>query len=240
MDSLGKIINLILPPRCIATDEIVGEQGSISPKYWPLLNFSEKPLCEICGQIFEFHIEDGMTCATCIDKKPHFDMARSALIYDDFSSKMILKFKHGDKQHASISFAKWMLRAGSEFINSGDIIAPVPLHRFRLFKRKFNQSGILASEIAKYIEAKPVLDLIIRQKHTPPQKGLNAEKRRKNVARAFIINPKYKDLIKGKNIIIIDDVYTSGATLNECSKLLKTGKADKIFCLTIAQTKQSQ
>lgn len=233
-------LDLLLPPRCIGTGDIVDKPGMVSPAFWRELAFIEKPYCAICGGPFGFDAAEGSVCAPCLEHPPVFDLARGAVVYNDASRQALLDFKYGDRMHAAQTFAAWMLRAGAEIIAQSDVIVPVPLHRRRLWQRRFNQSAILAAALSKLCGLPHVPDALRRQKFTTPQKGLNRLERRANVKNAFAANPQRVASIKAKNVLLIDDVYTSGATLNECAKSLKNAGAEKVFVLTVARVAKDE
>jgi ComF family protein len=192
----------------------------------------------LCGLPFDFDAGEGTLCAACMEMTPEFDMARSAVTYNDASRRLVLDFKYGDKLHAVHAFTPWLLRAGSEMIAQADFIVPVPLHRWRLWARRFNQSAILAQALAKKCGKAYLPDGLLRVRHTVQQKGLSRKERAKNVRNAFAVNKKHA--LKGKNILLIDDVFTSGATLNECARALKKAGAQKVFVLTIARVTREE
>ena len=240
LDLCKSAIDLLLPPRCLATGEIVDAPGMVSPEVWPQLQFIESPFCKTCGMPFPFDIANDALCAACMDREPVFDASRSAVIYNEASRSMILAFKYGDRLHAVKTFVPWMMRAGQALIDEADIIIPVPLHNRRLRERRFNQSALLAQEIARKSGKAYIPDLLQRTRHTIPQQGLNYKERGKNVHGAFEVNPDYLGTIEGKTILLIDDVYTSGATLNECARVMKKAKAAAVNVLTIARVTREE
>ena len=241
-------IDILLPPRCLATGEIVDAPGMVSPAIWPQLQFIESPCCKTCGMPFSFEIANDapgakasdILCAACMDREPVFDSARSAVVYNEASRKMILSFKYGDRLHAVHTFAPWMMRAGKSLIEQADFIIPVPLHNRRLRERRFNQSALLAQEIAKRSGKAYVPNLLERTRHTIPQQGLNYKERGKNVHGAFAVSKNYLQTIKDKNILLVDDVFTSGATLNECARVMKKAKANIVNVLTVARVTKEE
>lgn len=232
----GAALDTILPPRCVLSGEMVDQQGMVSPDSWAALDFIHDPLCSSCGAPFGYEIEQGTHCAICIDYPPSFDSARSALKYNDQSRKLILGFKHADKTHGARAFVPWLKMAGREMLEDADALIPVPLHRWRLLKRRYNQAAIIAHYLAKETNIGVMHEALIRTRYTPIQGHLNYEERRKNVRKAFIANPKYEAEIKGKTLVLIDDVYTTGATVKECTKVLRKAGAKKIHILTLART----
>lgn len=243
MRSLTRLIDLILPPRCIVSGEIVDQQGMLSPEAWGQLNFIDDPQCNRCGFPFGFdtgEVNEGNICLGCLKTPPIFDKARAALIYDDASRDVILSFKHGDQTQAVPSFIPWLNRAGTKFLDQTDYIMPVPLHRWRLLRRRFNQAGIMARYLSKDIGVPVILDGVLRQRATVTQGHLQANARKKNVRNAFVVNPKHLETIKGTNIVLIDDVYTTGATVNECTKVLMRAGVASVNILTLARVVKPQ
>lgn len=232
---LQQTLDVLLPPRCIATGEIVDKQGMISPRFWSELVFIENPMCNVCGLPFPLPMAAGGLCAGCLDHAPRFDMARSCVAYNDASRKVILNFKYGDRLHSVHTFIPWLLRAGADMIAQSDLIVPVPLHRKRLWTRRFNQSALLAQELARQTGKLYAPDTLLRKKCTPPQKGLSRKERNNNVRNAFAVSPRRIAALKGRNVLLIDDVFTSGATLDACTRTLKEAGAVAVYILTIAR-----
>lgn len=228
-------VDTVLPPRCIITGEIVDRQGMIAPQAWAQLNFIADPKCERCGIPFDFESFEGMTCTACLDRPPSFENARAALKYDDASKDMILGFKHADQTHAVLAFAPWMEKAGANMLKQADYLVPVPLHRWRLFSRRYNQSALIAQALTKHMGVATMVDGLMRIRATEVQGHKKAVERHKNVKKAFAVNPKRSSDIKGKNIVLIDDVYTTGATVKECAKTLIKGGAARVDVLTLAR-----
>ena len=238
-----KGLDIILPPRCPVTGESVDYQGMLSAGAWRSLNFIAAPYCKCCGLPFSFDRKgemglqedsDGL-CMSCIEKEPPFKSARAALIYDDTSRALILGFKHGDKTHLVRNFSPWLQGAGREFLSKAEALIPVPLHHSRMIARRYNQAVILAKGLEKVTGIRTLPDALIRTRATPSQGHLTFSERRKNVRKAFAFKKKYKDQIKGKTLVLIDDVYTTGATIKECTAVLKKGGAGDVHVLTLAR-----
>lgn len=233
-------IDLLLPPRCIGTGDIVETPGTISPAFWSQLTFIEKPYCALCGGPFGFEAAEGSLCAPCMEDLPVFDAARSSVIYNDASRQVVLDFKYGDRMHAAQTFAAWMMRAGADLIAQSDVLVPVPLHNRRLWQRRFNQSAVLAAGLSSLCGKPHVPDAMQRLKFTTSQKGLSRNERLANVKNAFAVNVRRATKLHGKNVLLIDDVFTSGATLNECAKTLKNAGAAQVFVLTVARVTKDE
>lgn len=238
---LDRLIDAILPPRCAFTGNLVDSQGMIASEAWAGLRFISFPYCYDCGAPFEFAPIAGadMKCAGCLSDPPEFSRARSALAYDDASRSFILGFKHGDQTHSVVTMVPWLKAAGADLWESADIIVPVPLHRWRLLRRRYNQAALMGGVMAKAAGKPMIADALLRTRSTPSQGHLKPDERRKNVSKAFVVNPKRAGKIAGKTIILIDDVYTTGATVRECAKALLASGAKEVFVLTLARVIKS-
>ncbi len=231
-----RAVDMILPPRCIISGEEVEVQGMISPAAWAGLNFISDPVCECCGFPFEFGTEEaGRLCGPCLQDRPVFRSARAALKYDDASRDMILKFKHADQTHAVLAFVPWMGRAGQEILSQADVLVPVPLHRWRFLKRRYNQAALIAYALSRRSGVPCLPDAIERRRATPSQGHLRAGERKKNVRNAFAVPADRQDMVRGRSVVLIDDVYTTGATVNECAKSLLAAGAASVDILTLAR-----
>ncbi|HPF46120.1 MAG: ComF family protein [Alphaproteobacteria bacterium] len=231
-------LDIILPPKCLNCSARVDSAQNICPDCWKKLHFLSGPKCSCCGYPFEIELANDFRdlgenlCAACQKKERAFDRAVSALRYDDDSRKMVIGFKHHDKPEFAGYFTKLMLQAGKELFENADLIMPVPLHKHRQFSRRYNQSALLSRNLAKALSLKHDPKILVRIKNTPPQQG-NLKRRAKNVIGAFKVVPERKNDIKNKNILLIDDVYTTGATTENCAKALKKAGAQKVFVLTV-------
>ena len=236
----AKFTDMILPPRCPVTGDIVDHPGMVSPAAWSSLRFVSEPQCDCCGLPFDVLSEavlpdDQTLCGSCLaDPKP-YHQARSSLVYDDASRSLILAFKHGDQTHLTVTFAPWLKTAARSMIDTADVIIPVPLHWMRLIRRRYNQSALLGHALGN-LAGKPCWpDALIRRKNTPTQGHLNSRQRQENVRKAFVLKPDYADLVRDKRIILIDDVYTTGATVEECVKVLSSAGAQRVDVVTLAR-----
>ena len=231
-----RAINTIFPPRCFLCIEMIGEAGHICMDCWQDLRFITAPQCHCCGHPFEYELPGEALCGACIQDEPPYDMARAVLCYDDASRKLVTRFKFGDMLHPAKTLASWMARAGKECLQDADYIIPVPLHHIRLVRRRYNQAAILAAAISKQSGVPLLVDAMTRTRHTTPQSGLSRRQRKINVRGAFNINPRQLNLLKNKRILLVDDVMTTGATLEACTKALKKAGAAEVRVLTLART----
>lgn len=229
------LLNAVLPPRCPATGALVGEQGSLSPEYWSQLHFIRKPFCACCGNPFSVATADDIQCGRCVTERPVYHKARSALAYDDASSALLLKFKHGDKTLLAKTFANWIAQIDTDILNNADYLIPVPLHRWRLFKRRYNQAALLAYALS-IRSGKIVLPLALKRTRATESQGHKSKAERlENIKGAFAVSDIDKRRLRNKHVVIVDDVLTSGATANECAKILLDAGARRVDVLTLAR-----
>jgi ComF family protein len=218
-------------------DEPVGGNATLCPACWKQIQFIAPPFCASCGAPFDVPDAVGMQCGHCLNEPPRFTSARAAFLYDEASRKLVLGFKHGDRTYAAKALAVWMHRVADEFIAQADMLVPVPLHRWRLFQRRYNQSSLLAHEIGR-LAGKPVLSHALRRVRATPSQGHRKRKERQdNVRGAFAIAPRQRALLKDKVIVLVDDVLTTGATVEECSRVLLAAGAARVHVLTLSRVK---
>lgn len=228
------LLDLLLPPRCLGCGAAVTAAGTLCQTCWRGMTFLGAPCCACCGTPFEFEPEGSALCGACVRSHPPFARARAALRYDEASRRLILGFKHGDRLHLAPALGQWMRRAGAELIAEADLIVPVPLHWTRLFARRYNQAAVLAHAIHD-AGAPPVgADCLLRHRRTPSQGKRNAAARERNVRSAFAVKPGRS--VKGLRILLIDDVFTTGATVGECARVLRRAGARQVDVLTLART----
>ena len=230
----GALLNLVLPPRCIACGEEVEAVNALCGVCWRKITFLGEPCCACCGLPFAHHLGAGALCGACAGASPAFDRARSALRYDDGSRGLILAFKHGDRLHGARAFGEWMRRVGAELLEDADLVMPVPLHWTRLFGRRYNQAALLAYAIQRAGGPRVVPDWLLRRRRTPSQGEFGPEGRQRNVRSAFAL--KRGKSVKGLKIVLVDDVLTTGATLEECARVLKRAGAARVDALALARS----
>jgi ComF family protein len=232
--SLSYVLDWLLPPVCPATGQDVDVHGTVAADYWASLRFIRAPFCRQCAMPFPHEIGgDNPICAACLDNPPAFRAGRAALIYDDASRKLILRFKHGDQLQAVRTLVPWLREAGAELLAGADVLIPVPLHRWRLLKRRYNQSALLAQALGK-ATGKPVLMHALRRvRATPPQGGLKRAERLSNVKNAFLVADA--GAILDKAVVLVDDVFTTGATLDACARALLNAGAKSVDVLAVAR-----
>ena len=233
-----QILDFILPPRCTSCGKRVADPGSLCSTCFGELTFITEPNCACCGLPFEYAVSGESLCGACLQKPPAFTWARAALRYDDISSHLILSLKHSKKLENAPTITRMMRQAIAEKLDSIDLFIPVPLHRKRLFNRRFNQSALLARQLGEALSVPCNVMALQRIKATPPQVGLTRGQRKNNMRGAFYI--KDTSLIYNKNIVLVDDVFTTGATASACVKVLQKAGAASVGVLTLARVVKSK
>jgi ComF family protein len=235
MLSLSQIIkpalDFALPERCPACGTITADGSNFCADCWPKLHFMNPPWCAGCARPFAYEQDAGARCATCLANPPMHDGIRAAVAYDDLSRQIVLRLKYGGKIGLAKLIARQLVRHLPED-RRGIIVAPVPLHWTRLWSRSFNQSALIAQELARLGDMQYCPDLLLRTRRTPSMRGLSSKQRRKSVAKALVANPARLNIIGGAWVILVDDVLTTGATSDSCIKALKKSGADwvQLFC----------
>ena len=233
------LLDLLYPPVCVACHEQVADPDSLCPDCWRALHFLEGPACASCGLPFEIDPGGDMQCAACLAHPPAFDGARAIFRYDDASKKPILALKHADRLDLVPAFGRWLERAGRPLLAQSDVIVPVPLHRLRLWKRRYNQAAELARSVSLRTGL-PMDPLLLRRLRPTPSQGNmpSATARRSNVRGAFGVAPDRAP--SGRRVLLVDDVMTTGATVNACAKALKKAGAASVYVLALARVVRPQ
>ena len=234
-DASRKLLDAVLPPLCLGCNEIVATAGALCAVCWPGFSFIAPPHCACCGTPFAEDLGDGALCGACLAHAPRYRRARAALVYDAQSRRLVLPFKHGDRTDLARACGGWMARAGAALLAEADLVAPVPLHWRRLLMRRYNQALLLARTVARETPQKLAPDLLRRRRWTGSQAGLRAKERRSNVRQAFDIHPRWARTLAGKSVLLIDDVLTTGATVDACVRTLEQGGARHVDVLTLAR-----
>ncbi len=227
------LLDILLPPRCLACTAAVDVPGRLCGACWAGVDFIAAPHCHCCGFPFAYDEGADALCGACLGHPPHYDQARAVLRYNGVAASLVKGFKYGDRTHGAPAFAAWMGRSGAELFAGADAVTPVPLHRWRLFSRRYNQSALLAREIAEATGLAFEPDLLVRTRNTKSQGKLGRLGRFENVRGAFAVRPGVA--VAGRRIILIDDVMTTGATVNACAKALKRADTAGVGVLTLAR-----
>ncbi|HYM74130.1 MAG TPA: ComF family protein [Stellaceae bacterium] len=231
---LGRaVVDGVLPPRCLACGATVGEVDALCGSCWAAMTFFAAPHCAVCGVPFPHPLGEGAICADCARRRPSWDRARAVMRYDGHSRQLVLMLKHGDQTHLAGALGRWMHRAGSEVLAGADMLLPVPLHWTRLFSRRYNQAALLAHAIRTAGGPPVAADWLVRRRRTPSQGLLGPAARARNVRGAFAIRRGRS--VTGKRVVLVDDVLTTGATAEECARVLRRAGAASVGVLVLAR-----
>jgi ComF family protein len=236
----GIAFNALLPPRCLVCGLGVDRPGALCAACWGGLSFLAPPICAACGFPFDYDLGAGTLCGACHREPPAYDRARAVLRYDEVSRGLLLGFKHGDRTEGAPAFGGGLARAGGELIAECDVVLPVPLHRRRLFTRRYNQSALLAHALGRATGLPVLPDSLRRVRNTASQGRLSAAARRRNVAGAFRVATGAAERLGGRRVLLVDDVLTTGATVEACARVLKRAGAAGVDVLTLARVVRPQ
>jgi len=237
---LRAAVDAVLPPRCLGCGDVVEDTGTLCGPCWSGLTWLAPPACACCGFPFPYAAPAGTLCAACTRQPPAFDRARAVFRYDDASRGLVLGFKHADETHAAPAFGRWLVRAGADLLADADLVAPVPLHRWRLLYRRYNQAALLAHAVSRSSGVRLAVDLLARRRHTPQQGRLSRLARQRNVRAAFALRPRWREAVAGRRVLLLDDVLTIGATVEECARVLRRHGAAGVDVLTLARVVRTQ
>ncbi|WP_246225858.1 ComF family protein [Chelativorans xinjiangense] len=226
---------LLFPPVCLGCRNLVAAPGTLCAACWPGMRFLERPWCQVMGTPFGYDMGEGFLSAEAIADPPPFARARAAVAYDGVARRLVQGLKFSDRTDLAPWMARWMLRAASELVEAGAVVVPVPLHRRRFFMRRFNQSAELARAFARLAGLDYLPSALLRRRITRQQVGLGAREREANVRGAFAVPPEGASALKGRRVILVDDVYTTGATVSAATRALKRAGVRHVDVLTFAR-----
>jgi ComF family protein len=231
LNFLRPALDFVLPERCPSCGMITPAGGTFCAECWQKVHYLGPPWCAACAVPLPFEGEGDQHCASCLAKPPRHDGIRAVVAYGDAAAKVVLRLKYGGK----IGLAKMIAGHLSRHVPNNHerlIITPVPLHWTRLWSRSYNQSALIGQALSQQSGVLFIPDLLVRNKRTPLLRGLSQKERQRTVSRAFAINPRWATEARHARIILVDDVYTTGATTDACIKVMKKAGADwvQIFC----------
>lgn len=226
--------SIIFPYYCVLCNIQECDNYGFCIECWKKLIFINPPFCYVCGRMLELNLENKITCLKCIMHKNHFDHARSLFYFNDASQQLIHHIKYYDKTYSLKLLSKLVAVNYKDFYSVCDLIIPVPMHKSKRLKRLYNQAQVIGSYISQSLGIPIRNDILLKHKTTIAQSDLTAKQRKNNLKNCFTVHQKFR--IKNKNILLIDDVMTTGTTINRCSEMLKKHGADQVLCFTIAST----
>ena len=230
------IAEFLLPPVCLACGAALDGHNSLCGSCWQRVNFICNPLCDRTGLPLPYDSGGTMISAEALRHPPVYDRARAVAHYDGVMSELIRSFKYADRHDLRHLFARWLIAAAGPLLPATDFLVPVPLNRLKLLARRFNQSALLGQDLARSAELPFEPLALARIRRTEPQVGKTPDQRRRNVAGAFAPGPGWNKRLVGKNVLLVDDVITTGATINACAKALKRAGARRVDVVALAKT----
>lgn len=232
----GRLVAAVLfPDTCLGCRMHVAARGTLCPDCWGRLHFIADPVCEITGIPFQHEFGDRVVSAEAIANPPAYRRARAAVLHDGIARQLVQKLKYGDQTELAPWMARWMRRAGAQLIADCDIVVPVPLHRGRYLARRYNQSAELARSVARASGLAFEPGALARVRPTRRQVGLTAPQRQTNMRGAFRVPEAAEILVAGRDVLLIDDVYTTGATVTAATKALLRAGARHVDILTFSR-----
>jgi ComF family protein len=232
------VLDLGLPPMCPTCREPVADQGGLCARCWSKLSFITRPYCERLGIPFAYDPGAGVLSMEAIAHPPAYTRARAAVRYDETARTMVQAFKYGDRIDLAPAMGRWMALAGRELLAEADALIPVPLHWRRMWLRRFNQAAVLAKTISRLSNVPVAYGALARVRATRQQVGLTQAERATNVQGAFRVPDASRAELRGKRLVLVDDVLTSGATLDVCSRILLRAGAANVDALVFARVVQ--
>ncbi len=236
--TLAPLIDLAFPPRCPLCGEGLLAQTGLCAACWSELAIPGDPACALCQRPFGDEGANGAVCAPCLARPPRHDGIAAGTLYNDASRRLVLAFKRGRRIALAPMMAR-LMAARMAFAGAGDdgdwLLVPVPLHRWRLWRRGFNQAALLAREVAALNGMGLVVDALVRTRPTPMLGGLGSRARARALAGAIAVHPARGPRIKGAKVMLVDDVLTSGATSGACVAALKRAGAEKVAVACFAR-----
>lgn len=231
------MLHLVFPPRCIACGETVASDFGLCAKCWGEAGFIAGSLCDLCGKALPGIAQPGerLHCDACLADPPPWARGRAALSYAGTARQLVLGLKHGDRLDLARPLGKWLAQAAMPLLEPDMIVAPVPLHRWRLLARRYNQSALLAGVLAAQTGLTHIPDLLLRPHATASQDGRSREERFRNLSGRIAANPRRRRSIRGRSILVVDDVLTSGATLSAATEALLSAGARRVCIAALAR-----
>ena len=232
---LAPVVDLVFPPRCPLCGAGLAAQSGLCAECWSGLAVPGEPACATCRRPLEDGADLGTRCAPCLAQPPRHDGIAAGTLYNDTSRRLVLALKHGHRIALAPLLARMIAAQLPAEVGPGWLAVPVPLHRWRLWSRGFNQSALLAGELVKRSGVALLVDGLIRTKRTPTLGGLGRNARARTLSGAIAVNPARANRLQGASILLVDDVLTSGATSDACVRALKRAGAERVMIACFAR-----
>jgi ComF family protein len=232
--TLTTCADLVVPPCCLVCRTRIGAHHLLCPVCWRDVHFIRPPLCDVLGIPLPFDTGERTVSAAAVARPPAYDRARAVAHFSGAMRTLIHQLKYADRHDARTLFGRWLVEAGRDVLPGVDMIVPVPLSRLRLFTRHFNQAAVLASELARRTGIPMQPTLLRRRRWTKSQVGMTRDQRRRNIQGAFAVPKLRRAEVAGRNVLLVDDVVTTGATVGACARALKRAGAARVDVLALA------
>ena len=223
----------LYPVTCLMCDTRVEEEGALCPACWADTPFLSGACCDLCGTKLPGEDDGAMWCDDCLAEGRPWNEGRAALVYAGTARRLVLAFKHGDRTELATGAARWMHRRARDILTPETLLVPVPVHRWRLFKRRYNQAALLAQALARLTGGPCDVAALTRHRRTPTQENRSFPERHANVSGAISLTPGAQ--VAGRHVALVDDVMTSGATFAACTEVLRAAGATRISVLSLAR-----
>jgi ComF family protein len=220
------------PPQCIACEAATAEAFSLCVRCWNATPFITRPHCDRLGTPFPADYGDALISPAAIADPPRFDRGRAVALHRDTAKSLVSRLKYGERLDLARPMARLMAGAGREILVDAELLVPVPMHRLRLWRRRYNQAALLAAALSRETGIPVAPDLLTRVRRTRPQVGLSRAERQKNLAGAIRVGAGDAMALKGRRVVVIDDVRTTASTVNACAHILRKAGAARIDVLT--------
>ena len=237
---LRAIRDTVIPPLCLLCDARVGDPGGVCASCWSRLHHVSEPRCPVMGTPFSIDPGAELLSAEAIADPPPFRRLRFPLLYNDAARRLVAGLKYADRLDLAPWMARWMAASATELTQQWSVVVPVPLHRSRLVARRFNQSAELARHVARVTGLEHAPSALERVRKTRQQVGLGRDARSRNVQGAFRVPSERRMLVKGRQVLLVDDVYTSGATVKSAVRALKRAGASDVDVLCFARVETGE
>ncbi len=234
--NLQAALHLIYPPQCLTCHELVTTDFGLCGACWRDTPFITGLVCDKCGVPLPGHEADaGTLCDTCLTIARPWSRGRAAILYRENGRSLVLSLKHGDRLDLARPAAGWLLKAAEPILVPQMLVAPIPLHWTRLFKRRYNQAALLSAPLSKKAALDHCPDLLIRTRQTHSQEGRGLDGRFANMQGALALHPRHAAKVRGRHILLVDDVMTSGATLAAGAEACRAGGASEVSVLVLTR-----
>lgn len=233
--SIAAAADFLVPPVCIACRHRLVTHHTLCPTCWMGIDFISAPICDTIGIPLPFDTGGRMVSAAALAAPPVYDRSRSVASHTDVMRRLIHALKYGDRTDGLAVYGRWLARAAADLLEETDLVVPIPLNRWRLWRRRFNQSALLAQALSRETGL-PINTLALtRPRPTRSQVGLTVDQRRRNVSGAFLVPDRKSSAIRGRNILLVDDVMATGATVNAAVRSVRRAGATGVNVVTLAR-----